>query len=59
MKLLKSYDKVSSLLDASWMDSGRVNKYFDYTSRLLDFVECSYGELNIVIIGREVIRKWR
>ncbi|MBU3913878.1 MAG: hypothetical protein KKE50_07360 [Nanoarchaeota archaeon] len=59
VKLFKLYDKVSNFLDAGWMDSGRVEKYFDYTSRLLNFVAGSYGELNIVLIGREIIKKRR
>ena len=59
VKLLKLYDKVSNLLDAGWMDSEKLNKYLDYTSKLTDFVESNYGTLNIVLIGREIIKKRR
>ena len=55
VKLLKLYDKVSNLLDGTWMDSDKSQQYRDYTKRLMGEVEAAYGELNIVRIARAII----
>jgi len=47
IKLYKLYDKVSNLLDASWMDAEKLKKYRDYTYGLAHDVEAQYGNLNI------------
>ena len=53
-KLLKLYDKVSNLMDGSWMSDEKWNKYCDLVSRLVKFVEERYGDLNIVKIARAI-----
>jgi hypothetical protein len=53
-KLLKLYDKVSTLLDAVWMDDEKWNRLVAHALRLLQFVETTYGELNIVRIARVI-----
>ncbi|MBI1979096.1 MAG: hypothetical protein HYS62_03505 [Candidatus Aenigmarchaeota archaeon] len=55
IKLLKLYDKVSNLLDGSWMTADRAQQYRDHTKRLLDEAVATYGELNIVRIARAII----
>jgi (p)ppGpp synthase/HD superfamily hydrolase len=52
VKLLKLYDKVSNLLDGSWMSAGKRQKYTAYTLKLADQVEPVYGQLNITRIAR-------
>ncbi|MFW6002751.1 MAG: hypothetical protein ACOCQD_05360 [archaeon] len=53
-KLFKLYDKVSNLLDCSWMNSEQKKKYLKHTKYLIDFVEKKYGQLNIIIIGKNI-----
>lgn len=52
--LLKLYDKVSNLLDGSWMSVEKRARYADYLSRLCDAVEPHYGNLNIIRIARAI-----
>jgi hypothetical protein len=54
VKLLKLYDKVSNLLDATWMKPEKWNHLVEYTLRLRQFVLDTYGELNIVKIAGAV-----
>lgn len=54
IKLLKLYDKVSNLLDASWMTPERFAQYASYTNTLADVVEEAYGRLAIVKMARAV-----
>jgi (p)ppGpp synthase/HD superfamily hydrolase len=49
--LLKLYDKVSNLLDGSWMSPEKLQVYKSYVSKLCDHVETVYGPLNIVKIA--------
>ena len=56
IKLYKLYDKVSNLIDGSWMDAEKRKKYEDYTQKLLEEVESKYGELNITKIARSVLK---
>ena len=54
-RLLKLYDKVSNLLDGSWMSGGKKwQDYVAHTLRLVDFVSARYGALNIVKIARVI-----
>jgi hypothetical protein len=53
-RLLKCYDKVSNLLDASWMENEKWNKYSTYTIKLLNDAEKNYGTLNIIKIGKAI-----
>jgi hypothetical protein len=53
-KLLKLYDKVSILFDAVWMSDRKWNRLVAHAQRLLQFVEATYGELNIVKIARVI-----
>ncbi|HLC74090.1 MAG TPA: hypothetical protein VJH20_05655 [Candidatus Nanoarchaeia archaeon] len=57
VKLYKIYDKVSNLLDGTWMDSEKRAKYEDYTKKLCEEVIKEYKKLNILSIAREVINK--
>ncbi len=54
IKLLKLYDKVSNLLDGTWMDDEKANKYKCYVIRLCRAVELAYGDLNIIKIARSL-----
>ncbi|HYN87302.1 MAG TPA: hypothetical protein VER55_02170 [Ardenticatenaceae bacterium] len=53
-KLLKLYDKVSNLLDGTWMSTGRWNQYVRHTLKLAEIIEARHGQLNIVKIARAV-----
>ncbi|MBU1643927.1 MAG: hypothetical protein KKA62_04410 [Nanoarchaeota archaeon] len=55
VRLYKLYDKVSNLLDNSWMNYEKRRTYSDYTKRLCQDVEQNYGELNITKIARGVV----
>ncbi|MFY8325422.1 hypothetical protein [Pseudoalteromonas sp. ZZD1] len=57
VRLLKCYDKVSNLLDASWVSIDKWNTYCEFTNQLLDDAEKNYGELNIIKLGRAVAIK--
>lgn len=53
VKLLKLYDKVSNLLDGTWMSPEKKKSYLEYTIRLAMDVEKVYGkDLNILKIAR-------
>lgn len=54
-RLCKLYDKVSNLMDGSWMDSTKRQEYENYTKRLCEDVERNYGELNITRIARGIV----
>lgn len=55
VRLLKLYDKVSNLLDGSWMtDEKWNNQYVPYVQKLADDVELNFGSLNIVRIARSI-----
>ena len=53
-RLLKLYDKVSNLLDGSWMKTEKWNIYVQHTLRLANDVELNFGMLNIVKIAQAV-----
>lgn len=55
IRLFKLYDKVSNLLDASWMSPELHRKYTGYTQKLLADVEKNYGHLNIVKIAHAIL----
>ena len=57
IKLLKLYDKTSILMDAVWMRDKKWNNLVDYTLALADFVEKTYGLLNVVNIARALARR--
>lgn len=57
IRLFKTYDKASNLLDGTWMDSrepGYQERYESYALRLADDVQANFGELNICRIIRAV-----
>lgn len=56
VKLLKLYDKVSNLLDGSWMTWEKRARYAAHTARLTSHVESVYGLLNIVKIARMILK---
>lgn len=55
VKLLKLYDKVSNLLDGSWMSREKRERYATYIIALCDDVEPHYGQLNIMRIARAIV----
>jgi hypothetical protein len=55
-KLLKLYDKVSQFLDGTWLSDAGRERLLTHTRKLQEFVETTYGELNIVRIARAVCR---
>ena len=55
-KLLKLYDKISNLLDGTWMRDEKWNAYVKHTLKLSDFVAEKYGELDIVKIARAICK---
>ena len=54
--LFKLYDKVSNLLDASWMASGQRITYIKYTKRLLRRVQRDFGDLNITKVAKQIVK---
>lgn len=56
IKLLKLYDKVSNLMDGSWMDDEKRKQYKYYVSRLSRAVYLAYGNLNIVKIAEALCK---
>ena len=57
IRLFKLYDKVSNLLDASWMPAKLRKTYTAYTQKLLQDVENNFGSLNIVKTAHALIDK--
>lgn len=55
VRLLKLYDKVSNLLDGTWMEYEKLQDYKDYVAHLLKDVEKNYGELNIIKLAKTLI----
>lgn len=58
VKLLKLYDKVATLYDGC-LRSFRYPEWLDFTEKLIVDVEENYGQLNIVILGKELVVKYR
>ena len=56
VRLLKLHDKVSNLLDGTWMTPEKKLIYDDFATKLCDDVEKNYGKLNIVKIARSIIK---
>jgi hypothetical protein len=48
VRLLKLYDKISSLLDASHYSKAKWNNYVEFTQLLIDDVEDNFGYSNII-----------
>ena len=55
IRLYKLFDKVSNLLDGSWMDAEKRRVYGEYTQQLRQDVEQHYGILNITRIAERII----
>lgn len=55
VRLYKLYDKVSNLLDATWMSQDYRQEYGEYTRKLLADVEDHFGSLNIVKIAHSIL----
>ena len=53
VKLYKLYDKVSNLLDGSWMDETKRKNYENYTGKLCEEIKKMCGDLNIVKMGEQ------
>ncbi|MBI5620649.1 hypothetical protein HY949_02650 [Candidatus Gottesmanbacteria bacterium] len=54
IRLFKLYDKVSNLLDASWMPAKLRKTYTAYTKKLALDVKNNFGTLNITAIAQTV-----
>jgi hypothetical protein len=54
IRLLKLYDKVSNLLDGSWMKESKWKAYCAFTGALADDVERNFNGLNIIKIARAI-----
>jgi hypothetical protein len=59
VRLFKLYDKVSNLLDGSWMSDEKRKVYEDYTAKLCKDVESNYGTLNITVMASAIINRKR
>ena len=59
IKLFKLYDKVSNLLDGTWMDAEKRSTYSNYTARLIAEVEQVHGTLNIVLVANAIVDEAR
>ena len=55
IKLYKLYDKVSNLLDGSWMNKEKRQKYEEYARALVEDAKQNYGGLNITQITKNII----
>ncbi|MEK7543764.1 MAG: hypothetical protein AAB557_02770 [Patescibacteria group bacterium] len=55
IRLFKLYDKVSNLLDASWMPSKLRKIYTAYTKKLVLDVKNNFGTLNISAIAQSIL----
>jgi len=55
IRLFKLYDKISNLLDGTWMSSELYDTYSAYSRKLLLDVENTYGQLNIVKIAHAIL----
>ena len=55
-KLLKLYDKVSNLLDGSWMSNEKWNTMVEHARKLAVFVSGKYGDLNILKIAASICK---
>lgn len=58
IQLLKLYDKVATLYDGA-LRSFRYPEWLAFTDQLLERVEGHYGELNIVLLGKALVKKYR
>lgn len=56
IKLFRLYDKVSNILDSSWMTIDKKKQYIKYIKYLLKDVEENYPDLNIIKICKGVIK---
>lgn len=57
IQLLKLYDKTATLYDGD-MKPGRVDEWTGFMEKLIETVEREYGTLNIVLLARELIKKY-
>lgn len=55
IRLFKLYDKVSNLLDSSWMNEEKSEIYYDYTMKLCQDVELHFNNLNITKIASGIL----
>ncbi len=55
VRLLKLYDKVSNLLDGSWMPEEILSLYLSFTQQLVDDVRNHFGELNIILMASAIL----
>jgi hypothetical protein len=57
VRLLKLYDKISNLLDGTWMKEEKWNVYVDHALKLTADVEGNFGDLNIVKISKSIAKR--
>jgi len=58
IQLLKLYDKIATLYDGD-LDKTRYKEWTEFSQKLAKTVEKEYGELNIVLLARELIKKYQ
>lgn len=58
IQLLKLYDKTATLYDGD-MKSDRIQEWTGFMEKLIKTVKHEYGTLNIVLLARELIKKYR
>jgi len=56
IKLFRLYDKVSNILDSSWMSGDKKKRYIDYINYLTEETRKNYGDLNIVKIAEILLQ---
>lgn len=58
IQLLKLYDKAATLYDGD-LRPGRLQEWIEFMEKLIETVEREYGELNIVLLAKALIEKYR
>lgn len=58
IQLLKLYDKTATLYDGD-LKPGRCQEWTEFMEKLIETVEREYGELNIVLLAKTLIAKYR
>lgn len=58
VQLLKLYDKTATLYDGA-LKMQRHKPWAEFTQKLANNVEKEYGELNIVLLARELVKKYQ
>ncbi len=57
IQLLKLYDKTATLYDGD-LKPGRLQEWTEFMEKLIETVDREYGELNIVLLAKALIKKY-